>query len=213
MAADLDFFFDPVCPWAWVTSRWVTEAKQLRQYQVDWKFISLAIINEDLTAEWYTPEYRAGHLDGLKCLRVADELRMREGNDAVERLYSAIGTAFHPDRRRAEIKDDPLAFMRAALREAGSDPALAEEMDNAAHDDYIRADSMLAFERTGRGVGTPILTFKPGTANEGSFFGPVISTIPRGDEALRLWDAIELIATTTGVAELKRSNRAKINFD
>lgn len=83
---------------------------------------------------------------------------------------------------------------------------------NPEHDGYVRDDTDLAFSRTGEGVGTPIVTFQPGQPNEGSYFGPVIASIPRGEEALKLWDAIEYIATCSGMAELKRSNRAKLNF-
>ena len=80
------------------------------------------------------------------------------------------------------------------------------------HDAFIAEETELAFARTGRDVGTPIITFRPGATDEASFFGPVISTIPRGEEATKLWDAIETIATASGMAELKRSNRATPNF-
>ncbi len=91
--------------------------------------------------------------------------------------------------------------------------SLAEAALDESHDAYIRADTDLAFERTGKDVGTPIITFHPGQSDEASFFGPVIASIPRGDAALKLWDAIEIVATTSGMAELKRSNRAKPVFD
>ena len=211
--ADLEFFFDPVCPWAWITSRWVTEVQQLRSYDVDWRFISLAVINEELVADWYTPEYRAAHVAGLHCLRVVDQLRLTEGNAEVAQLYTVLGTAFHPGKRRDEFQQDPVDFMAWALQEAGCDPGIAKHVDDETHDEYIRADTALAIERAGAGVGTPILTFKPGQAHEGSFFGPVISLIPRGEEAMRLWDAIEVIATASGMAELKRSNRARPVYD
>ena len=81
-----------------------------------------------------------------------------------------------------------------------------------AHDEYIRADTELALSRAGRDVGTPILTFHPATAGEASFFGPVISKAPRGDEALELWDAVEKLATMSGMAEIKRSNRVAPDF-
>jgi 2-hydroxychromene-2-carboxylate isomerase len=210
--ADLDFFFDPMCPWAWITSRWVVETQQLRDYDINWRFISLAVINEQLVADWYTPEYRAGHVRGLHALRVADALRLTDGNEAVGRFYTAVGTAIHPQRRAADFLADASAFMRSVLTDAGCDPEVAAAMDDESHDEYIRAETALAFERTGKDVGTPILTFAPGTDREGSFFGPVISTIPRGDHALRLWDAVETLATS-GVAELKRSNRSRPIFD
>lgn len=210
--ADLEFFFDPVCPWAWITSRWVTEVQQLRAYDVRWRFISLAVINEDRVADWYTPAYRAGHVAGLMGLRVADALRLTADNASVARLYTVLGTAFHPGKRREEFQQNPVEFMKSALDEAACDDSLADHVYDESHDEYIRADTALAFERTGEDVGTPILTFRPGAPDEASFFGPVISTIPRGEAAVKLWDAIELIATTSGMAELKRSNRSKPIF-
>lgn len=210
--ADLDFFFDPVCPWAYITSRWVCEVQQIRDYDVNWRFISLAVINEARTSEWYTPSYRAGHVVGLNALRVADAVRLHHDNAAVGRLYTVLGDAIHRDRRRGELRDDVLGTLTWALAEADCDSSLASAAFDESHDAYIRADSALAFERTGGDVGTPILTFHPSTDNEASYFGPVISEIPRGDRAVQLWDAIEVLATTSGVAELKRSNRAAPSF-
>ena len=210
--ADLEFFFDPVCPWAWITSRWVAEVQQLRDYDVEWRFIALAVVNEDRTSDWYTPAYRAGHMAGMMSLRTADAVRLQHDNAAVGRLYTAIGTAFHLDQRRVEMQDDPLAVMTEMLGRADCDPLLASAVHDEVHDAYIRADTELAFERTGRDVGTPIITFHPGADNEASFFGPVIAKIPRGDHALKLWDAIQVLATTSGMAELKRSNRGSIDF-
>lgn len=211
--ADLEFFFDAVCPWAWVTSRWVKEVERQRDYEVAWRFISLKMINQDRHEDWYTPEYRAGHMAGLYVHRVADQVRTDLGNDAVDALYTATGSAFHLNKRRLHINQDPVGFMSEMLAAAGLPTAAAEEAMNPAHDAYVRADTDLAFSRTGEGVGTPIITFHPGQTGEGSFFGPVISKAPKGDDALKLWDAIEYIATTSGMAELKRSNRAKLIFD
>lgn len=210
--ADLDFFFDPVCPFAWITSRWVTEVQQLRNYDVRWRFIALAVLNEERTEAWYTPEYRAGHMVGFQCLRVADQVRLTMDNAAVARLYTALGTAFHPGRRRPEFQEDPLGFMKGALAEADIDPGLAVHLDDDSHDAYVRAETELALERTGKDVGTPILTFRPDSESPSSFFGPVISKTPRGDDALKLWDAIEVIATASSMSELKRSSRAKLDF-
>ena len=103
--------------------------------------------------------------------------------------------------------------MTWALGEAQCSASLASAVHDESHDAYIRADTALAFERAGNDVGTPIITFHPGATNEASFFGPVIASIPRGDDALRLWDALEIVATTSGMAELKRSNRGEMSFD
>jgi len=211
--ADLEFFFDPVCPWAWITSRWVVEVQQQRDYDVTWRFISLKVINGDQTAEWYTPEYRAVHMAGMHAHRVCDEVRLRHGNREVGQMYTALGEALHPGGRRAELVADPEGFMAELLQQCGLDASIASHVHDESHDEYLVAETELAFARTGRDVGTPIITFRPGTPSEASFFGPVIASIPRGDDATRLWDAIEVIATTSGMAELKRSLRAAPKFD
>lgn len=210
--ADLEFFFDPVCPFAWITSRWVTEVQQIRSYDVQWRFISLRIINEDVVADWYDDAYKASHLAGTYGLRVADAVRLSGDNAAVAALYTALGTAIHNGKRRPELSADPVAFMTEILQIAGLPTEYAAAALDDSHDQFLRAETEEAFSRTGRNVGTPILTFHPGQADEGSFFGPVISSIPRGAEATRLWDAVEVLATTSGMAELKRSNRAALDF-
>jgi hypothetical protein len=211
--ADLDFFFDPVCPWAWITSRWVVEVQGIREYEVSWRFISLKKLNEQQTADWYTPEYRAGHLAGLHAHRVCDAVGLSHGNEAVGALYTALGEALHRDSRRKELVDEPVTFMSEMLRTADLPVDLATHVHDESHDEAIFASTELALTRAGRDVGTPIITFRPGAADEASFFGPVIAKIPRGVDATRLWDAIETIATTSGMAELKRSLRARPQFD
>ncbi len=191
----------------------MVEVQRLRDYTVEWRFISLAVLNEDRVAEWYTPHYRRGHVAGLECLRVADAVRLGHGTDGGARLYESLGTMVHNDQRGDDLRADSAAFIREALGRAGLDETLAEHYDNDAHDAHVRAETAVALERAGKDVGTPILTFHPGAADENSFFGPVIASIPRGDDAVRLWDAIELIATTSGMAELKRSLRSRLNFD
>jgi len=181
--------------------------QQQRSYSVDWRFISLWILNEENSQEWYTPQYRAGHYLGHRGLRIADQLRIIDPDpDAVGRWYAALGEALHVDQRRDEARADNTAFLSEVLTAAGFDAELVVHADDAAHDEWIRADTELALSRTGHDVGTPILTFRPGTDREGSFFGPVISKAPRGADAVELWDAVEQLATS-GVAELKRSLR------
>ncbi len=212
--ADLEFFFDPVCPWAWITSRWVVEVQRLRDYEVEWRFISLYFLNDHTVADWYDADYRAGHLAGLRGLRVADAVRRGFDNAAVGRLYTELGHLIHVGRYdRTELRTRTSLVISDALAAAGLPVALVDEADDEAADAYIRAETDLALARTGRDVGTPILTFKPGQDNEGSFFGPVITRTPRGQTAAALWDAVELIATTSGLAELKRSIRGRPQFD
>jgi hypothetical protein len=213
MAADLDFFFDPVCPWAWITSRWVTNVAEQRQYEVDWRFISLWMLNDDNTQEWYSPQYRAGHYLGHQGLRIADAIRL--GSDdasAVGRWYTAVGTALHVHQQREAARADGLGWYGGLLSGAGFDASYLDAADDESHDVHLRAETELALSRAGRDVGTPILTFHPGAATEGSFFGPVISKAPRGTDAVELWDAVEKLATMSGMADLKRSNRVAPDF-
>jgi hypothetical protein len=211
MAADLDFFFDPVCPWAWITSRWVVNVSEQRAYEVDWRFISLWILNEGNTKDWYTPQYRAGHYLGHQGLRLADAIRLDDPT-AVGRWYTAVGTALHVHAQRELARGDTLSWYRGLLSANGFDESYIDAADDESHDEYIHADTELALSRAGRDVGTPILTFHPGTDNEASFFGPVISKAPTGTDALELWDAVEKLAAIPGMAELKRSDRAAPDF-
>jgi hypothetical protein len=191
----------------------VVDVQGQRHYGVVWRFISLWILNEDRTSDWYTPEYRAGHYFGHQGLRIADAIRLGEDDpDAVGRWYTALGTALHVERRRKEADADPRRFYRSMLEPSGFDTSYVDAADDEAHDDHLRSETELALGRTGDDVGTPILTFHPGRENEASFFGPVISKAPRGAEALELWDAVEKLATMSGVAELKRSNRIPPDF-
>lgn len=210
--SDLEFFFDPVCPWAWLTSRWVVEVQSQRTYDVRWRPISLKYLNRDNTADWYTDQYKRWHAMGHEALRVALRLDDEFGNDGVSRLYTAIGNEGHVKGRRDDFAASTEAFVGECLEIAGLDRRLVESAFDASYDSRIERSSEEALGRTGRDVGTPILTFRPGQPNEGSFFGPVIARIPRGDEALRLWDAVEILATTPGVSELKRSLRDQPNF-
>ena len=212
--ADLDFFFDPVCPWAWITSRWVAEVQVLRSYDIQWNFISLRFLNEGKMDYSKMPEgYAEIHHSGTRGLRIAARARAEQGNDAVGRVYTALGTSIHNRQERDLFAKDTQAHVAGLLNAAGLPSEWAESADDESFDEVIRAETELALERTGKDVGTPILTFRPGAQDEASFFGPVISVIPRGDEALKLWDAVETIATTSGMAELKRSLRARPSFD
>ncbi len=211
--ADLQFYFDPVCPWAYITSRWVVEVQEQRGYDVSWKFISLFMINNDRGYNEGNMPWRDGHMSGLQALRVASAARAAAGNDAVAAVYTALGKAIHVDKRRPKDSTELKDFARTVLSEAGLNPQWAESATDELHDEVIRYETSRALELTGKDVGTPILVFHPEKPNEASFFGPVISSIPRGAEALRLWDAVETLATTSGMSELKRSLRGAPSFD
>lgn len=210
MAADLEFFWDPVCPWAWITSRWVVEVSNQRPMSVDWKFISLRIVNEgrDYQAD-FPSGYERTHQRGLRLLRVAAAVRQQVGGDAMLPLYSAFGATIH-DQRDPTSLDDP-EEIRRVLGKLGLAEDLAEAADRSEHDDVIRSETSEALERCGGFIGTPVLSFSP---PEGpSLFGPVISQIPTGEEALRLWEAVSTLGRAPYFSELKRSNRGRPCFD
>lgn len=212
--ADLDFFFDPVCPWAWITSRWVVEVQSLRHYDVSWKFISLKFVNEDkLDYDKLPAGYREVHAAGTAGLRVAARARAEQGNEAVGKVYTALGMSLHNRQEREKFVADIRGHIASLLVDAGLPSEWAESHTDESFDALIRQETDLALERTGKDVGTPIITFHPGQPNEASFFGPVIANIPRGEAAVKLWDAVEVVATTSGMAELKRSLRARPSFD
>ncbi len=211
--ADLEFFLDPVCPWCWITSRWVKEVQQLRDYDVAWRFISLQFVNENRTSAWYTEEYRAGHRAGTNGLRVAAAIREQHGNDSVDAFFGALGTEIHNGGRQDDFRLRNAEVIAEALAAVDLPASLLDAREDPVHDALLREETELAFSRAGREVGTPIITFRPGHPDEASLFGPVIAKIPRGEHTLKTWDAIEYLATTSQVAELKRSNRARPQFD
>ena len=207
--ADVEFFWDPVCPWAWITSRWVNEVAEQLHLSVDWRFISLRLLNRAKDYEKdFAPGYVASHGTGLKLLRVAAAIRERDGREKMGELYTRFGTDLHVSGRRDELIDHYDAGFPDYLRSVG----IAEPDIAAANDDHwdavLLSETDEALSRTGKEVGTPIITFH-GERGTQSFFGPVISRIPRGEEAVRLWNAIWEVATFPGFAELKRSLRER----
>ena len=207
--ADLHFWFDPVCPFAWMTSRWVRLVAAQRAYAVQWRPISLRLLNRHVDYDSrFPPEYEAGHTAGLRLLRVVARTRAEHGPDAVGPLYEALGarifmgtapTSSVPGRLdRGELLPD-------ALAEAGLPAGLAAALEDASWDDELQRETDAALALTGKDVGTPVLHFSP---PEGvAFFGPVISRLPDEAEAVRLWDNVIGLASFPGFAELKRSLR------
>jgi 2-hydroxychromene-2-carboxylate isomerase len=206
--ADIEFFWDPVCPWAWLTSRWVVEVAALRSLEVEWRFICLRMVNagRDYATE-FRPGHERGHTRGLELLRVAAAVDAAHGPAAVGALYTELGRAFHVEHRAAEFDDPARTSTRTALEAAGLPSSLADAAGDSAWDERVAADTQTALARTGKDVGTPIITFGP--PDGPSFFGPVISRVPRGADAERLWDAVETLARQPGFSELKRSHRER----
>ncbi len=206
----VDFFFDPVCPFAWVTSRWVEQVANQRPLDVQWRFIALRKVNAERDYDTdFPPGYDGFHTAGLRLLRVAAAVRDVAGNDAVGALYTAFGAALwdQPPEPGSLLRSDAGTREQAAaaLADAGLDTSLADAVDDESFDELIGAETQLALQRAGKDVGTPILTFGP--PDGPSFFGPVISRLPTDADALCLWDAVVTIARFDSFSELKRSLR------
>ena len=207
---DLHFYFDPVCPFAWMTSKWVRMVAAQRDYRVDWRFISLRLLNANVDYATHFPEhYEDEHTAGLRLLRVFARLRSEHGREAVEPLYSTLGARLF-DTPRDGLTASALGspeLLEPLLRDVGLPTDLAAGLDDTTLDEVIRAESEEALAQSGRDVGTPILHFQPpgGTA----FFGPVISRLPSPDDAASLWDHVIALASFPGFAEIKRSLRER----
>jgi len=209
-SADIEFFWDPVCPFAWITSRWVEKVVAQSDYSVDWRFISLRLINKAKDYDTEFPAgYEHGHNAGLRMLRVAARVRDELGPEPIGNLYTAYGDSyFSVDQASGDAARQALGSVdavAACLRTADLDPAYAETVDDTSWDELLDAETDLALSRTGRDVGTPIITFQPPDGL--SFFGPVISRVPSDQDALPLWEAVTTLARFPGFAEMKRSLR------
>ena len=196
----VDFWFDPVCPWAWIASRWMHEVEQVRPVTTNWHVMSLSVLNEgrDLP-ERYQELMRTGWGPVRICIAAEQEF----GPQVLGPLYTALGSRFHQEKAPRER-----ATYEAALAEAGLPARLAGAADATEYDEALRASHKEGIERVGYDVGTPVIS-----VNGLSIFGPVVSPIPRGEAAARLWDGVLLIAGTDGFFELKRSRTRDPIFD
>ena len=213
---DIEFFWDPVCPFAWQTSRWLRRVAQLRGLTVDWRFINLSILNEERDYDNEFPEgYRESHDRGRRMLRVAAAVRAAEGAEAMDRLYRAFGEPiWHREvDDGADFRADVATsdHLTQVLDRAGVDRLHADAAADPSWDAELRAETIEAVGRTGDDVGTPIITFGP---PEGpSIFGPVISSVPETDEeCLALYDATVTLCGFATFSELKRSARPRLDL-
>jgi len=197
----LDFWFDPLCPWAWITSRWVLEVEKVRPVQARWHVMSLAVLNE--AKEDLPEKYREAMAKAWGPVRVCIAAEQKFGSEVLLPLYTAIGTRFHNEKQERNR-----ATIEAALAEAGLPVELADAAESTEYDEAVRASHKDGMDRVGYEVGTPVISVD-GT----SFFGPVVSPIPRGEDAARLWDGVLLVAKTDGFFELKRSRTRDPIFD
>jgi 2-hydroxychromene-2-carboxylate isomerase len=208
---DIEFFFDTGCPYAWMTSRWVHQVIEAKGIGVGWRFVSLRMINEGSDV----PEsYTAASMHGLRFHRICAAARERFGNDAVGRLYTENGLRYWEmslDKASGQTRADVRASMDVAaiITAAGLPADLLESADDESFDAVIRAETEGAFERTGPDVGTPIITY---VESGNSLFGPVISSLPDVDTAVRFYDALRVMVDFRDFSELKRSSRAPLDL-
>ena len=201
---DVQFWFDPVCPWAWITSRWILEVQKVRPVRPDWRIMSLAYLNltqhegKDLSADYLE---RMGRAWGP--IRVCAAAARRSGPEILGPLYTAIGTKFHVEGRR----EDP-TVLPEALAEVGLPASLASAAQSDEFDGEIKRSHHEAFDDVGLDVGTPVIRIR-GRA----IFGPVITPAPKGEAAGRLWDGLVLVTEADGFFELKRTRDRKPSFD
>ncbi len=205
MTDTADFWFDPLCPWAWITSRWMLEVEQVRDVRTNWHVMSLAILNrgrQDLSDAYQERMARA--LGPVRVCMAAEQLK---GPDILLPLYTALGTRMHIERRGRE-QGEIEAVLAEALAEVGLPPSLAEAATSTDHDDALAASHHAGMDPVGNDVGTPVIHFN-GTA----IFGPVVTPAPKGDAAGRLWDGVLLCTGTEGFFELKRTRDQRPAFD
>jgi len=197
----VDFWFDPLCPWAWIASRWMLEVEKVRPVEVRWHVMSLALLNEgkpDL------PEnYKELMAKAIGPVRVCIAAEQKLGPGVLGGLYTALGTRLHHDKAPKER-----STIEAALTEVGLPAELADAMDSSDYDEALRASHHDGMDRVGYEVGTPVISIG-GVA----IFGPVLSPIPRGEAAAKLWDGVLLVMGTDGFFELKRSRTRDPIFD
>ncbi|GIH05156.1 hypothetical protein Rhe02_32230 [Rhizocola hellebori] len=202
---NVKMFFDPVCPWAWLTSRWLLEVEQKRPILISFHVMSLSVLNEGRTD--VDPFYQDNLPKWWGPVRVAIAAEKEAGNAALRPLYTAMGTRRH-------LRGEPYgpALYHAALAEAGLPTSLASAADDTRFDEAVRQSHHEGMAPVGLEVGTPVIHVDDNDGHRAAFFGPVVSPAPKGAQAARLWDGVLVAACTPGFFELKRSRNVNPIF-
>jgi hypothetical protein len=202
-----DMWFDPRCPWAWLTSRWLLEVERVRPVDTRFHVMSLSVLNENRTD--LSEKYQAFNATGWGPVRVAIAAEQKYGNAVLRDLYTALGTRIHLERREAN-RD----LLVDALTAVGLDPALADAAESTDFDEALRASHDAGMAPVGLDVGTPVIHAPgPREGEQIAFFGPVVTPAPKGEAAGKLWDGVLLVAGTPGFYEIKRTRDARPDFD
>ncbi|MFF7255075.1 mycothiol-dependent nitroreductase Rv2466c family protein [Streptomyces microflavus] len=203
-----DFWFDPLCPWAWMTSRWILEVEKVRDIEVRWHVMSLAVLNEDKLDD-LLEEYR----DLLENkawgpVRVVVAAQQLHGDEVVGPLYTALGTRIHNNGEGPTRE-----AVAGALKDVGLPAELAEYADKDTYDTELRASHKEGIDKVGQEVGTPVIAVPGADGEQVAFFGPVVTPAPKGEDAAKLWDGTLLVASIPGFYEIKRTRTQGPIFD
>ncbi|MFD4793019.1 mycothiol-dependent nitroreductase Rv2466c family protein [Streptomyces anulatus] len=204
----VDFWFDPLCPWAWMTSRWMLEVEKVRDVEVRWHVMSLAVLNEDKLDD--LPEEYRDLLENKAWgpVRVVVAAQQLHGDAVVGPLYTSLGTRFHNNGEGPTRE-----AVAAALKDVGLPADLVEYADSDRYDTELRASHKEGIDKVGQEVGTPVIAVPGADGEQIAFFGPVVTPAPKGEEAAKLWDGTLLVASIPGFYEIKRTRTQGPIFD